>query len=57
MGSGIFEVQYIDTVGNVCFESVSAVCNYNAADLVRSRLPVDEIVSITELPYAWLQEY
>lgn len=56
MDSGDFQVQYIDIVGNVCFETVNAVCKFHAADLVRARLPVDEILSITELPHPWMQE-
>lgn len=51
-----FSVQYMDTCGNVGFETVSAVNVYHASDLVRARLPVDEILRVVEVQYDWLPE-
>jgi hypothetical protein len=54
MGSGEFKVHYIDVAGCVCFETIKAVCAGNAADLIRARLPVDEIVSVKEISHPWI---
>jgi hypothetical protein len=56
MGSGEFKVHYIDIAGCICFEVVKAINEGNAADLIRASLPVDEIVSINEVPHPWIME-